>query len=147
MEISNDDGNNGSRKAKSKSILPAAKPPTRLQKQAPAALHLDQFAVSGNIDNSNYPSSSTETFSRCAIPLLSPLVVSPIPSKERERKQSTAIAGSGCGDDESSQGSDGSTITPTQSSGWQHPAAEALPDASSLVNLFQSQFLLVHHAQ
>nr|KAJ0187428.1 hypothetical protein LSAT_V11C900465060 [Lactuca sativa] len=118
------------------------KPPTRLQKQAPATL---QF------NNELWNSSKT------VIPLLSPLVVSPAPlpnatgqtqtqnsflspnnvNNNHEAKMNHEIA---IGIIPQLQQSSGGA----SNSGWRHPAmAGQTPDASALYAYFQSQCVLL----
>ncbi|KAI3806431.1 hypothetical protein L1987_22336 [Smallanthus sonchifolius] len=94
------------------------KPPTRLQKQAPATLHLHQIP-------NNQPHDTQKT----VIPLLSPLVLPP-PSFPEASHHEIAIG----------------KIPPVQQtsggggSRWQHPAMSVtVADSSSLYTCFMSQ--------
>ncbi|XP_026417329.1 uncharacterized protein LOC113312807 [Papaver somniferum] len=135
--------------------------PSRLQKQAPAVLQLDPSSVSSvgaANDNSNskykdspYSSSGgNSTLSKCAIPLLSPLVLtptqSPFPKKIPDDLQVAPGEGEGSnaegqtrnrGNKEKKDTVDYSTTTPTSSShiDWQHPATPAaFVEPSSLIS-------------
>ncbi|CAK9142168.1 unnamed protein product [Ilex paraguariensis] len=110
---------------------PSGKSPTRLQKHAPAALQLDGIENNGNTEP--YASSS------CAIPLLSPLVLSPQFSHEAEE-----IRLAGNGNDERDHNELGATPA---SGGWQHPAVDALTEPSTLLAFFQSQCTIVNRVQ
>lgn len=101
-----------------------ARLPTRLQKQAPASLHLDQMT-------SNAP---TNPFSDTpnAIPLLSPVVIRS-PASMSEKMETDGDHG---------------TKSPFQGgAGWQHPAVSSFADPSSLFTVFQSQCMITNHAQ
>ena len=110
----------------------AGRLPTRLQKQAPASLHLDK--MTGNAPTN--PFSITPN----AIPLLSPVVIrSPAfmaENMERDGDQGKSII---------------STTTPESpfqgGAGWQHPAVSSFADPSSLFTVFQSQCMITNHAQ
>merc|ERR1712071_167511 len=116
------------------------KPPTRLQKRAPAFLQLDQAA--SNINNN--------PFSPCsdiaeAIPLLSPLVLSPQPLPEIIEKRLLGRSATLNNDDNDNVNRSGATSPP---GGWQHPAVPAtFTEPSTMFTLFQSQCLLVDHVQ
>ncbi|XP_052202289.1 uncharacterized protein LOC127808024 [Diospyros lotus] len=126
---------------------PGAKPPTRLQKQAPAALQLDQIA------NAAFDAAASRS---CPIPLLSPLILSPQQPAEGEADDEKRLMfmASVNGNDGPGIGGGGnnnnSNLIPTPKfggMGWQHPAVEAMPDPSELFNFFQSQCVLVNRVQ
>ncbi|CAL5353043.1 hypothetical protein ACSBR2_032748 [Camellia fascicularis] len=112
---------------------------TRLQKCAPPALRLDQITTNAS---NNYPSSNESN----AIPLLSPLILSPLTMQEEEGEEKLFMESN---DEKESNTNNNLTFTVPQQSfnGWQHPAVEALPDASSLFTFFQSQCVLVNRVQ
>ncbi|KAF7120466.1 hypothetical protein RHSIM_Rhsim13G0077200 [Rhododendron simsii] len=138
METSNNENVKAECKAKPWMVQPV--PQTRLQKQAPAALQLDQMVVDGETENPYYCARSNEAPSCCAIPLLSPLVLSPMHSREGEEEEQLVIPSA-----RSSSGNvvdDETTITPPQS-----PDSDAFPEASSLFSFFQAQCTLVNRVQ
>ncbi|KAJ8750597.1 hypothetical protein K2173_015769 [Erythroxylum novogranatense] len=105
------------------------KPPTRLQKHAPASLVLDHLPT-----NPIVPEASG---SRTPIPLLSPLVLSPQPLPQEEAEQEFVFHNC-CGRD---------TLLPEPGK-CQHPAMSAgYMDPSSLFCFFQSKCVLVNHTQ
>ncbi|XP_022148421.1 uncharacterized protein LOC111017071 [Momordica charantia] len=69
---------------KAKSRIP--KPPTRLQKQAPASLHLDQ------VSSTSMAPGGAETSSKAILPLLSPLPLSPQPWPETEENNTNRVS-------------------------------------------------------
>ncbi|KAL3850644.1 hypothetical protein ACJIZ3_012526 [Penstemon smallii] len=101
------------------------KPPTRLQKRAPASLKLN----TSNPNVKNDIASATH-----AIPLLSPLVLSPVgdvgPDKEKEL---------------ASGETNGPLLNEPASGGWNHPAFGAMIEPTKLGGLFQSKCMLVEH--
>ncbi|KAA0061869.1 uncharacterized protein E5676_scaffold571G00270 [Cucumis melo var. makuwa] len=110
------------------------KPPTRLQKQAPASLHLDQLS------SVSMSSASNDTYSKAILPLLSPLPLSPQPLPEidgnRISATGNAVEGGGGNGDQRGIG----FVAP---GGWQHPAVAAtFPDPSTLFTFFQSQCIV-----
>lgn len=113
-----------------KSRLP--KPPTRLQKQAPASLHLDQLT------SVSMSSGSADISSKAVLPLLSPLPSSPQPFPETEGNRRAANGNTvdgGYGDQR------GICFAPP--GGWQHPAvATTFADPSTLFTFFQSQCIV-----
>lgn len=111
------------------------KPPTRLQKHAPASLQLDKVAPA--VDPSAVSGETPK-----AIPFLSPLVLSPQPLPETVEKRS----GESGSDDQKDNGEEekSEALSP---GGWQHPAAPALADPAALCTSFQSKCLLVDHVQ
>lgn len=113
------------------------KPPTRLQKQAPASLQLDKVAPA--VDPSAVSSETPK-----AIPFLSPLELSPQPLPETVEKRSGPESGSG---DQKDNGEEEKSDQVSSPGGWQHPAAPALADSPTLCTSFQSQCLLVDHVQ
>ncbi|CAL0322140.1 unnamed protein product [Lupinus luteus] len=104
--------------------------PTRLQKHAPACLEIDK------VFNGNNPFGEPSK----AIPLLSPLIISPKP----------LYAGSSINIQapilENNNGDHGSSPS-TTSNGWEHPAMATFPETSSLCSVFQKQCVFVNHAQ
>lgn len=105
------------------------KPPTRLQKQAPASLHLDQLS------SASMSSGSADTSSKAILPLLSPLPLSPQPLPETEGNRISANGNAVDGG-----GGDQRGICFAAPGGWQHPAvATTFPDPSTLFSFFQSQ--------
>ncbi|KAH7836819.1 hypothetical protein Vadar_006059 [Vaccinium darrowii] len=124
MEITSNNENTEAEKFKAKSWIVLQPPQTRLQKQAPAALRLDQMVVDGKTENTYCIRSSNETPSCRAIPLLSPLVLSPTCSREGEEEQLVIPSA------RSSGNVDGAMITPPHS-----PDSEAFPDG--LFSFFQ----------
>lgn len=109
---------------------------TRLQKRAPASLELDK--IYNGFPNNPFAPSSNESSN--AIPLLSPLVLSPQPLLETKevRMSENNVQGSCCSS---------SSSMPT-TTGWQHPAMDPpFPDPSSLFSFFQKQCVIVNHAQ
>ncbi|XP_059660790.1 uncharacterized protein LOC132307135 [Cornus florida] len=126
--------NNSNRESKAKAKVPRAKLSTRLQNHAPAALQLDHVGTYNG--NTNPFDSYNETnFSRSAIPLLSPLIVSPPPLPEAEEKRFPEN-----GNNQQSGNGENGAQPPT--GGWQHPAMGTMTDASSLFAFFQSQCVM-----
>ncbi|CAN6295620.1 unnamed protein product [Urochloa humidicola] len=126
------------------------RPPSRLQKHAPASLQLEQGAAAGAGAG---PGAWGE--GRAAIPLLSPLVMSPtMPVWEADHNQS----GRSSGEQQQQQrgaarhGGGGERLAahdasprppapaPAAGGGWRHPAlATPVAEPASLVSFFQSQ--------
>lgn len=109
------------------------KPPTRLQKQAPASLNIDHVSLA----------SANETPK--AIPLLSPLILSPQPLLETTEKQRFV-----CFDDDQEHDIDHTKSIAAAAAGgggWQHPAVPTFTDPSTLLTFFQSQCMIVNPAQ
>ncbi|KAK3147685.1 hypothetical protein QOZ80_3BG0285550 [Eleusine coracana subsp. coracana] len=121
------------------------RPPSRLQKHAPASLQLEQGAGAA-------PGAWGD--GRAPIPLLSPLVVSPTapptPVWEADQQQGAAASGArreGEGGGEqlmraaAARHHGGSTERlPHDAQGWRHPALPTpVAEPASLVPLFQSQ--------
>lgn len=115
----------------------AGKPPTRLQKRAPASLKLDQMnaAAAGTS-----PFGSSGGTSPAAIPLLSPLIPSQNSFSEIEEfvMPTWKNGNQGTGDKKAAM------PTPI---GWKHPAVPAYVEASTVFTLFQTKCLLVNDAQ
>ncbi|EXC10714.1 hypothetical protein L484_025298 [Morus notabilis] len=135
MEISSDNILRTESKAK------AGKPPTRLQAQAPASLRLDQMTFSAPAPANVLPAGDTSR----AIPLLSPLVLSPQLLQDSTEKLT-------CGHDQSNEHQEEGTADKTNNggsgeSGWQHQEAATFADPSSLFSFFQSQCMIVNPAQ
>ncbi|XP_004487241.1 uncharacterized protein [Cicer arietinum] len=111
--------------------------PTRLQKHAPASLDIDMVI--------NDRPSNPFDYSSKAIPLLSPLILSPKPlyaditiqALQSQNNDSNDIINEGSGSSSSTPGS----------AGWEHPAIASFPDPSSLSSFFQNQCVFVNHAQ
>ncbi|KAD6119794.1 hypothetical protein R6Q59_025801 [Mikania micrantha] len=100
------------------------KPPTRLQKQAPATLHL-------NLTPNNEPQNMSKTL---VIPLLSPLVLTPasLPETGRRTEYSFLTRENGSRESKVNQA--------TATDRWQHPATlVSVQDSSSLHTCFMSQ--------
>ncbi|OIW03717.1 hypothetical protein TanjilG_29752 [Lupinus angustifolius] len=102
--------------------------PTRLQKHAPASLEIDK------VFNGNNPFGEASK----AIPLLSPLIISPQPFGSSNNIQAPTL--------ENNNGNHGSSPS-TTSNGWEHPAMAPFPETSSLCSVFQKQCVFVNHAQ
>ncbi|XP_027343403.1 uncharacterized protein LOC113855973 [Abrus precatorius] len=99
--------------------------PTRLQKHAPASLDIDR------------PSNPFAEASK-AIPLLSPLILSPQPTyAEISVKAPTS-------ENSVNHGSINEGIPAT---GSEHPAMASFPEPLSLSSFFQKQCVFVNHAQ
>jgi hypothetical protein len=108
------------------------KAPTRLQRHAPASLQLDKIdaAATGSF------SAATSGETPKAIPLLSPLVLSPEPLPETVEK---ILSESDNGEKRSLQGS--------PAGGWKHPAVATFTEPPNLLALLQSQCVLVDNVQ
>ncbi|KAI5665971.1 hypothetical protein M9H77_15824 [Catharanthus roseus] len=107
------------------------KSPTRLQKHAPAALRLDEITTARNLE-------SCLTSAACVIPLLSPLVLSPPLPQDQAEQRSTCITGGGGNVNCLQQGRIEQSVS-TVGGGWQHPAAGAFVEPSTLFAFFQTQ--------
>ncbi|KAJ7947604.1 Major viral transcription factor [Quillaja saponaria] len=125
------DNNDNFSKRESKS---SGKPPTRLQKQAPASLQLDQ-AAGTTPANPYYPSPESSR----AIPLLSPLILSPQPLPGISVKENR-LPGNG-----NNEGQGNSSAM--QGTRWQHPAVAPFTEPSSLFSFFQAQCGIVNRAR
>ncbi|KAL6907492.1 hypothetical protein ACP4OV_002531 [Aristida adscensionis] len=130
------------------------RPPSRLQKQAPASLQLEQGAAAGPAPA---PGPAAWGEGTTPIPLLSPLVTSPaVPVWEadqagarRPAEGGAAQGGGGGGQGGGEQqlraaaarlGGAAPTPSPAAGAGWRHPALPApLPEPASLGPMFQSQ--------
>ncbi|KAJ1406923.1 hypothetical protein SESBI_24737 [Sesbania bispinosa] len=100
---------------------------TRLQKHAPASLDIDKVL---NERPSNPFSQASE-----AIPLLSPLILSPQPLITVQARTSENISVD-----------HGRSSSSMPSSGWEHPAIMApFTEPSSLCSFFQKQCVFVNH--
>lgn len=147
------------------------RPPSRLQKHAPASLQLEQAAAAG-AGTGTGAAPAVWGDGRAPIPLLSPLVVSPtVPVWEAD--QAGAAARKEGGGDQLAEGRSGAEQqqrgaarhggsgerqahdmsprppSPAVGAGWRHPALSApVAEPASLVPLFQSQCALeVRNAQ
>ncbi|KAK7325027.1 hypothetical protein VNO77_29051 [Canavalia gladiata] len=95
--------------------------PTRLQKHAPASLDIDR------------PSNPFSEGSK-AIPLLSPLILSPQPMYADINIQVPTLENS-------------NAINEAPTTGWEHPAMASFPDpSSSLCSFFRKQCVFMNHA-
>lgn len=117
----------------SKTRTTLGKPPTRLQKHAPASLELNTSTTTNN--NAIASSSSSPSSSLSVIPLLSPLVTSPkaLPEAVIEEK---------IGNEKVEMNTGGGI----NGGGWQHPAAAGFTDPACLFTAFQLKCLLVNDA-
>ncbi|RLN17300.1 hypothetical protein C2845_PM02G30360 [Panicum miliaceum] len=138
------------------------RPPSRLQKQAPASLQLEQGAAGAGPGLGAGAGAGAWGDGRAAIPLLSPLVMSPaMPVWEADQpgaarregggEQSQGRSGGGQqrdaarhGGSEERQAHDASprppAPAPAAGGGWLHPALPApVVEPASLVPLFKSQ--------
>ncbi|KAF8683662.1 hypothetical protein HU200_044591 [Digitaria exilis] len=141
------------------------RPPSRLQKHAPASLQLEQAAAAGAV-----PAAGAWGDGRAPIPLLSPLVMSPMaPVWEADRREGGSgehAAQGRIGGEQQQRGAarhggggerqahDASLRPPAPAApagdgGWRHPAlATPVGEPASLVSFFQSQCAVeVHNAQ
>ncbi|XVF20003.1 hypothetical protein REPUB_Repub11eG0160400 [Reevesia pubescens] len=113
------------------------KPPTRLQKQAPASLKLDRMKIvdaSAGRTSTLGPSTRTSSEPATPIPLLTPLALSPNPFPETN-EFTFPTAGK-------------KTTTPAPAFGWKQQAAAGAGyvDASTLLALFQNKCVTVNNA-
>ncbi|OAY61178.1 uncharacterized protein LOC110610411 [Manihot esculenta] len=114
------------------------KPPTRLQKKAPATLEVANYAKTYHLMLSKEASSPLTP-----IPLLSPLILSPpLSPQQAEEFMFPMISGGDKGKEEKR----GAYCVP---GGWQHPAAPngGYMEPSSLFTFFQYKCVLVNHAE
>ncbi|KAJ0244860.1 hypothetical protein HA466_0183870 [Hirschfeldia incana] len=123
----------------SKSESPRS-PPTRLQRQAPMALNLDHVPVNPLLQQ------SCDTVATSAIPLLSPLYVSP-----NQHSSSSSLPRQGEEDFMFPVGvteKNGSQPSIDHKESWQHSAeADHSSNQMALVNMFQTKFVLVNPSQ
>ena len=111
------------------------KPPTRLQKHAPASLQLDQMKAAAARSSPFEPSNGTsEAATPTPIPLLTPLALSPNPFPETEEFVFPI-------DDKKA-----ATPAPT-AFGWTNPAGAGYVEASTLFAMFQNKCVLVNDGQ
>ncbi|KAL7247399.1 hypothetical protein ACSBR2_002335 [Camellia fascicularis] len=133
MENKNENAEEAKSKPKGSS---GGKPPTRLQKKAPAALQLDQMtAINAGSNNDG---------SRSAIPLLSPLILSPLPVQlegEDKKQLLKSIKNDGHDGEKGNDNNDNNTSAPTPPS----QTNGNVEDPSSLFTFFQPQCVLVNH--
>ncbi|CAL9214059.1 unnamed protein product [Arabidopsis halleri] len=123
--------------------------PTRLQRQAPSALNLDR------VSENPFVQQSCDAVAGAAIPLLSPLFVSPNShsshSKEGHINPNPHASPSREGHDftfrASNSEKNGSQPSMEHKEGWQHSAKVDHSDQMSLLKMFQTKFLLVDHSQ
>ncbi|GAU17297.1 hypothetical protein TSUD_110140 [Trifolium subterraneum] len=111
--------------------------PTRLQKHAPASLDIHMVLNERPSNPFGDPSK--------AIPLLSPLILSPKPLIYADitlqaLKSENSI-------DEGSRSSSPSTPSTPSSGGWKHPAIASYRSPSSLCSFFQNKCVFVNHAR
>ncbi|KAM6578052.1 hypothetical protein CsatB_029889 [Cannabis sativa] len=144
------------------------KSPTRLKAHAPPCLLLDQIiSMAAVAAEPRFPANYPEIDSCKAIPLLSPLILSPNPDaaanddNDQERivdEKDTSVGGNdddgdeieGDDDKDGDQGENGvvaedDAVSPKN--GWQHPAVPTFVDPSSLFSFFQSQCIIANQAQ
>ncbi|MED6119043.1 hypothetical protein PIB30_008264 [Stylosanthes scabra] len=107
--------------------------PTRLQMHAPASLEIDKV-----IDSR--PANPFSESSK-AIPLLSPLILSP-DTAAKQWIESSQNNNNGSSNDEGERNSSSSTLNTR----WEHPALASFPEPN-LCNVFQKQCVFVNHGQ
>ncbi|WJX69625.1 hypothetical protein P8452_53841 [Trifolium repens] len=107
--------------------------PTRLQKHAPASLDIHMVLNERPSNPFGDPSK--------AIPLLSPLILSPKPLNYADIALQALKS-----ENSIDEGSRSSSSTPG-TGGWEHPAIASYPNPSSLCSFFQNQCVFVNHAQ
>ncbi|XP_010475507.1 PREDICTED: uncharacterized protein LOC104754915 [Camelina sativa] len=130
-----------------KSVFPRS--PTRLQRQAPAALHLDR------VPENPFLQQSCDAVAGAAIPLLSPLFVSPNSdsclSTEGHVNPYQHASPSGEGHDftfpVSITDKNGSQQSMDHKEGLQYSAKADHSDQMGLLNIFQTKCVLVDHSQ
>ncbi|KAL1201991.1 hypothetical protein V5N11_014943 [Cardamine amara subsp. amara] len=110
--------------------------PTRLQRQAPTALHLDRIP-----ENPLLQQSCTDAVATIAIPLLSPLFVSPNPQSSLSRQGEDFMFPVGFTD------KNGSQPSIDHKEGWQYSAKPDHSEHMSLLNMFQAKFVLVDQSE
>ncbi|EOA36543.1 hypothetical protein CARUB_v10011633mg [Capsella rubella] len=123
--------------------------PTRLQRQAPTALHLD------SVPDNPFLQQSCESVPGSAIPLLSPLFVSPNShsclSTEGNVNSYRHASPSRKGHDftfpSSTTEKKGSQLSLDHEEGLQYPATVDHSDQMGLLNIFQTKCVLVDHSQ
>ena len=108
-------------------------PPTRLQKKAPASLKLDYVATTASCTNNPFSSNETPK----AIPLLSPLILSPQSLPEMSEKQRFRCSNNQQDDDGKNE---------ADSSRGQHTAVPMFTNPSTLYTFFRSQCMIVNTA-
>ncbi|CAH8332983.1 unnamed protein product [Eruca vesicaria subsp. sativa] len=116
-------------------------PPTRLQRQAPTALNLDCVPANPVLQP------SCDAVATSAIPLLSPLYVSP---NQHSSSSSSSLPRQGEEDFMFPVGvteKTGSQPSIDHKEGWQHSAEADHSNQMSLVNMFQTKFALVNPSQ
>ncbi|CAA7026311.1 unnamed protein product [Microthlaspi erraticum] len=106
--------------------------PTRLQRRAPTALHLD------HVPENPFLQQSCETVATTAIPLLSPLFVSP---NLHTREEDDFRFPVGFTD------KNGSQPSMDHKEGWQYSAKADNSNQMALLSMFQTKFVLVDQSQ
>lgn len=119
------------------------RPPSRLQKKAPASLNLEQPAGPAGAPAAS-PAAAWSGDGRTPIPLLSPLVMSPAPAWEADQggsssrregqAEGTSATRHGAGSNGERRGQSDEkpkTPAPAPSGGWRHPAMPTPTPASS----------------
>lgn len=109
--------------------------PTRLQKQAPTALHL------GLVPENPFLQQSSDVVGTTAIPLLSPLFVSPSPHSSLSKEGDDSMLPVGLTE------KNGSQPSMDQKEGPQYSAKADHSNQMALMNMFQTKFVLVDHSQ
>ncbi|KAM7522156.1 hypothetical protein LguiA_012058 [Lonicera macranthoides] len=135
---SNDNKLEAKSQSQPQSKPPRAEPHTRLQQQAPAALQLDAIT-----DPNPALSSNAMAFSCSAIPLLSPLILSPQSQLEAAEERLTGVSEQPNNNNNNAGG--GTEIM--VGGGWVHPAVGTYAEAASMFDFFQSQCTMVHRVQ
>lgn len=113
-------------------------PPTRLQRQAPMALNLDRVPANPLLQQ------SCDAVATSAIPLLSPLYVSP------NQQHSSSLPRQGEEDFMFPVGvtdKNGSQPSIDHKESWQHSVEADHSNQMALVNMFQTKFALVNPSQ
>ncbi|EOA36740.1 hypothetical protein CARUB_v10012574mg [Capsella rubella] len=111
------------------------KSPTRLQRQAPTALHLER------VPNNPFLQQSSDVIAAAAIPLLSPLFVSPSP------RSSLSTEGHDFTFPVEFTEKNGSQPSMDHKEIWQYSAKVDHSNQMALLNMFQTKFVLVDHSQ
>lgn len=139
--------------AEAKCIAKGRKPLlTRLQTQAPPCLQLDLITTTTVTSDESFSFSPSVIDSSKAIPLLSPLVLSPNSNEDDGDKddKERIIGGESSvvvDDDKDQRQHDEVVEDDVVSTGWQHPAVAPFADPSSLIGFFKSQCIITNQAQ